>query len=73
MTTFIYVGLFVAGLIVLISIFVKPSEQSKKEQPHKPTDEEFDKVMKMLMIHGVISNSEYTKMYNSGRAFTKKS
>lgn len=72
MTTFILVGLFVAGLMVFMSIFIKPSKQSQKEQPHKPTTEEFDRVMKMLMIHGIISNSEYAKMYGRGRAFTKK-
>lgn len=72
MTTFIYVGLFFIGLMVFMSIFIKPSKESNKVETHKPTTEEFDRVMQMLLIHGIISNNEYTNMYGRGRAFTKK-
>lgn len=73
METFIITSLFILGITIFMSIFIKPSKQTKKEQPHKPTQEEFDKVMKMLMVHGIITNSEYAQMYGRGRAFTKKS
>ena len=72
MTTFIYVGLFVIGLMVFMSIFIKPSKESSNSETHKPTQEEFDRVMEMLLIHGIISNTDYTNMYGRGRAFTKK-
>lgn len=72
METFAIVALFVFGVGIFMSIFIRPSKQNKKDQPHKPTTEEFDKVMKMLMTHGVISVTEYVKIYNGGRPFTKK-
>lgn len=72
MEVFIFSVLIVVGIMLIMSMIIKPSGENNKAQPGKPTQEEFDKVMKMLMVHGIISNSEYTKMYGRGRAFTKK-